>query len=98
MTDTSSAQSNSSSCDAKSIRNARKHRSDQIDELLAISLSNDLNNDKKQTSNTTEHTEDEDVLFCSSLVKTFQKLKGKMNKKAKMKVMQAILEFESDDE
>ncbi len=87
VTDGNSAQSNPSSCDAKSIRDARKHRSDQIDELLAIILSNDLKSDKKETSNNTEQGQDEDVLFCSSLVKTFQKLKGKTNKRAKMRVM-----------
>ena len=96
--DTNSVQSSSTSCDAKSIRNARKCRSDQIDELLAISLSNDLKNNKKEVTKYTEPGQDEDVLFCSSLVKTFQKLKGKINKRAKMKVMQVLLEFEDDDD
>ncbi|CAB4035886.1 ---NA---, partial [Paramuricea clavata] len=98
VTDTNSTQSNPSSCDAISIRNARKRRSDQLDELLALSLSNDKRNDKKEATNNMEQTQDEDVLFCSSLVKTFQKLKGKMNKKAKMMVMQVLLEFEDDDD
>ena len=40
--------------------------------------------------------QDEDVLLCSSLAKTFQKLKGKTNKRAKMKVMQVLLEFDDD--
>ena len=44
---------------------------------------------KKQL--TTEQGQDEDVLLCSSLVKTFQELKGKTNKRAKMKVIQVYL-------
>ena len=88
--------SSNCSSDAKSSKNYRKRRSDQIDELLAISLSNDLRNDKKAIHNSDE-IQDEDVLFCSSLVKTFQGLKGKQNKRAKVKVLQLLLEFEDDE-
>lgn len=96
VTDTNSIQSNSSASDAKSTRNARKRRSDQIDELLAISLSNDLKSEKKEEAPKKE--EDQDALFCSSLIKTFQKLKGKKNKQAKVKVLQVLLEFEDDED
>ena len=75
-----------------SLQSARKRRSDQIDELLAISLSNDLKNPES-----TSKIEDEDTLFCSSLIKTFQKLRGKRNKLAKMKVLEVLLDFEDTD-
>ena len=95
--------SNPVNYDAKTIRSNRKRRSDQIDELLAISLSNDLIKEKERENDKSEEhkpvqSQDEDVLFCSSLVTTFQKLKGKKNKMAKMKVMQVLLDFEEDDD
>lgn len=62
--------------------------------LLAISLSNDLKCEKKEEAPKT----DQDAVFCSSFVKTFQKLKGKKNKQAKVKVLQVLLEFEDDED
>ena len=84
--------------DTRAIRNARKRRSDQIDELLAISLAQDFKNEKTTNEMPKNKSEDQDVLFCSSLVKTFQKLKGKKNKIAKMKVLEVLVEFENDDD
>ena len=42
--------------------------------------------------------DDQDVLFCSSLVESFKNLKGKKDKLAKMKVLQVLAEHEDDDE
>lgn len=84
--------------DTKAIRNARKRRSDQIDELLAVSLAQDLKNEKTANEMSNNKSEDQDELFCSSLVKTFQKLKGKKNKIAKMKVLEVLVEFENSDD
>jgi hypothetical protein len=84
--------------DTRAIRNARKRRSDQIDELLAISLAQDFKNEKTTNEMLKNKSEDQDVLFCSSLVKTFQKLKGKKNRIAKMKVLEILVEFENDDD
>jgi hypothetical protein len=84
--------------DTRAIRNARKRRSDQIDELLAISLAQDFKNEKTTNEMLKNKSEDQDVLLCSSLVKTFQKLKGKKNKIAKMKVLEILVEFENDDD
>ena len=36
--------------------------------------------------------------FCSSLVSSFQKLRGRKNKLAKVKVMEVLLGFENDDD
>ena len=99
VTNTDNAQPTPVNYDAKAMRNSRKRRSDQIDELLAISLSNDMKKEKeKNEEHKTIQSQDEDILFCSSLVQTFQKLKGKYNKLAKMKVMEVLLEFEKDDD
>ena len=84
--------------DTKAIRNARKRRSDQIDELLAVSLARDLKSVNTSKEITSCKSEDQDALFCSSLITSFQKLKGKKNKLAKMKVMELLLEFEDDDD
>ena len=35
--------------------------------------------------------------FCSSLVSSFQKLRGRKNKLAKVKVTEVLLGFENDD-
>ena len=99
VTNTDNAQPTPVNYDAKVMRNSRKRRSDQIDELLAISLSNDMKKEKeKNEEHKTMQSQDEDILFCSSLIQTFQKLKGKYNKLAKMKVMEVLLEFEKDDD
>ena len=82
--------------DTKTIRNARKHRSDQIDELLAVSLAQELKSSKGTQEIPGDKSKDQDELFCSSLVSSFQKLKGKENKLAKMKVMEVLLGFEND--
>ena len=95
VTNTDNVQPPPLNIDAKAMRNSRKRRSDQIDELLAISLPNEK---EKNEEHKTIQSQDEDILFCSSLVQTFQKLKGKYNKLAKMKVMEVLLEFEKDDD
>ena len=84
--------------DTKAIPNARKRRSDQIDELLAVSLAQDLKSSKGTQETPGHKSEDQDVLFCPSLVSSFQKLRGRKNKLAKMKVMEVLLGFENDDD
>ena len=72
--------------DSKAIQKARKQRSDQIDDLLAISLVTDLSNARKENINTNGkkmQQDDQDVLFCSSLVESFKNLEGKKNKLSK---------------
>lgn len=80
------------------MRQARKRRSDQIDELLAVSLAQDLKNEKTTNETSNNKCEDQDVLFCSSLVKTFRRLKGKKNMIAKIKVLGELVEFENSDD
>jgi hypothetical protein len=83
---------------SKAMQKARKRRSDQIDDLLAISLAHDLTNDKQgETKNNTTQQDDQDVLFCSSLVDNFKNLKGKKNKIAKIRVLEALADFEDED-
>ena len=61
--------------------------------LLTRSLIQDIehNEEKKQK------TEDPDELFCKSLIDSFKKLPKKKNKRAKIKVLEVLLEFEDDD-
>lgn len=83
---------------SKAMQKARKRRSDQIDDLLAISLANDLASAKQVDSkNRTGQQDDQDDLFCSSLVDSFKNLKGKKNKMAKMKVLEVLTDFEDDN-
>lgn len=85
--------------DSKALQKARKRQSEQIDDLLALSLANDITNAKNcDSKNKATNSEDQDVLFCSSLVTTFKNLTGKRNKLAKIKVLQLLAEYEEDDE
>ena len=85
--------------DSKPLQKTRKRtRSDQIDDLLALRLANDIAYAKNGDSKKTTNPEDQDILFCSSLVTTFRNLTGKKNKLAKIKVLQVLAEFEDDDE
>ncbi|XP_046863255.1 uncharacterized protein LOC124457000 [Xenia sp. Carnegie-2017] len=87
-----------SGANSKPLQKTRKRRSDQIDDLLALSLANDIAYAKNGDSKKTTNPEDQDILFCSSLVTTFRNLTGKKNKLAKIKVLQVLAEFEDDDE
>ena len=81
----------------KTSQKARKRRSDQIDDLLAISLANDLSNVSKTGSCETNNQQDEDTLFCLSLVSSFKGMKGKTKQMAKIKVLQVLFELEEDE-
>ena len=62
VTNTDNAQPTPVNYDAKAMRNSRKCRPDQIDELLAISLSNDMKKGKeKNEEHKTIQSQDEDI-------------------------------------
>ena len=73
----------------------QKTRKDMdIDMLLTRSLIQDIESNEEKKQN----TEYPDELFCKSLVDSFKKLPKKKNKRAKIKVLEILLEFEDDDE
>ena len=71
-------------------KSGKKRKSKDIDELLALSLEEDMNK-KKETKE-----DDADSLFCRSLIPEFKALSKQDKKRAKVKVLQVLMEFDED--
>ena len=72
----------------------RKPESDSLQSVLERAIQADINKAKEAG----KEENDEDELFCKSLVPSFKGLSKKKNKQAKIKFMQILLEMESDSD
>jgi len=71
----------------------RKSESESVQSVLENAILADVARAKGEE----KEQNDPDELFCKSLVSSFKTLSKKKNKRAKIKVMQILLEMESDD-
>ena len=70
----------------------RKSQDSSVQGLLERAIEADLAKSKEK-----EEEPDEDELFCKILVKSFKGLSKKKNKQAKIRVLEILMELESDD-
>ena len=85
----------------KSTSYARKRKrsidSDESADLLLVKALDKHLNQASEQSQPRPQEEDDDRLFCLSLVKTLKKLNGKKNALAKLKIQQVLFDIQFED-